>query len=303
MLHGKIVRSTCAHGVIQRLDVSGGGGEPGRRGRARRQRPARRADRVALRPGDPRPAAARDRPRALQRRAGGGRYRRGRGRGGRRLRARGRRVRGPARARDSRGGDGARRARHPRRDPAARAHAVSRHRAPPRAPARTSATTSGCATATSTAGFAESDEIFEDVFRTPAQQHCNLEPHVAVVSIEPDQATVWTSAASPYTVRFQVAETLRLPESAVRVVVSNVGGAYGSEDVPAAGAARRRHVVAGGREAGPRRAHAHRGVLHDHPPRGHGRSCGPGCAATARSSRARRGSSGAPVPTRTSARG
>lgn len=81
-------------------------------------------------------------------------------------------------------------------------------------------------------GFAEADEIFEDVFRTPAQQHCNLEPHVALVAIQPGQATVWTSAASPYTVRFQVAETLRLPESAVRVVVSNVGGAYGSKTYP-----------------------------------------------------------------------
>jgi CO/xanthine dehydrogenase Mo-binding subunit len=82
------------------------------------------------------------------------------------------------------------------------------------------------------AGFAEADEIFEDVFATPAQQHCNLEPHVAIVAIEDGQATVWTSAASPYTVRFQVAETLRLPESGVRVVVSNVGGAYGSKTYP-----------------------------------------------------------------------
>ena len=52
------------------------------------------------------------------------------------------------------------------------------------------------------------------------------------MAIEPGQATVWTSAASPYTVRFQVAETLRLPESAVRVVVSNVGGAYGAKTYP-----------------------------------------------------------------------
>jgi CO/xanthine dehydrogenase Mo-binding subunit len=81
-------------------------------------------------------------------------------------------------------------------------------------------------------GFAAADEIFEDVFRTPAQQHCNLEPHVTIVSIEEGRATVWTSAASPYTVRFQVAETLRLPESSVRVVVTNVGGAYGSKTYP-----------------------------------------------------------------------
>ena len=73
------------------------------------------------------------------------------------------------------------------------------------------------------------------------------------------------------------------------------------QDLPAAGAARGRHVVARGGEAGPRRARR--------APRSSSRSpatrprctCGPGCAATARSSRARRGSSGARVPTRTSA--
>jgi CO/xanthine dehydrogenase Mo-binding subunit len=82
------------------------------------------------------------------------------------------------------------------------------------------------------AGFAAADEVFEDVFHTPAQQHCNLEPHVTVVEIQGGQATVWTSSASPYTVRFQVAETLRLPQSRVRVIVTNVGGAYGSKTYP-----------------------------------------------------------------------
>jgi len=82
------------------------------------------------------------------------------------------------------------------------------------------------------AGFAEADEIFDEVFRTPAQQHCNLEPHATIVEIQDGHATVWTSAASPYTVRFQVAETLRLPQSRVRVIVTNVGGAYGAKTYP-----------------------------------------------------------------------
>jgi CO/xanthine dehydrogenase Mo-binding subunit len=82
------------------------------------------------------------------------------------------------------------------------------------------------------AGFAEADEVFEDVYSTPAQQHCNLEPHVTIVEIDDGRATVWTSSASPYTVRFQVAETLRLPQSRVRVLVTNVGGAYGSKTYP-----------------------------------------------------------------------
>ncbi len=82
------------------------------------------------------------------------------------------------------------------------------------------------------AGFAEAVEIFDDVYRTPAQQHGNLEPHVTVAQIDDDDVTIWTSSAAPYTVRAQVAETLRLPASRVRVLVYNVGGAYGSKTYP-----------------------------------------------------------------------
>ena len=82
------------------------------------------------------------------------------------------------------------------------------------------------------AGFAEAVEIFDDVYRTPAQQHGNLEPHVTVAQIDDGDVTIWTSSAAPYTVRAQVAETLRLPASRVRVLVYNVGGAYGSKTYP-----------------------------------------------------------------------
>lgn len=82
------------------------------------------------------------------------------------------------------------------------------------------------------AGFAEAAEVFEDVYRTPSQQHGNLEPHVTVAQIGEDDVTIWTSSAAPYTVRSQVAETLRMPASRVRVLVYNVGGAYGAKTYP-----------------------------------------------------------------------
>jgi CO/xanthine dehydrogenase Mo-binding subunit len=81
-------------------------------------------------------------------------------------------------------------------------------------------------------GFAESDEVFEGLYHTPALQHVSLEPHVCICRIDRPTATVWTSASSPYTVRFQVAETLGLPQAGVRVVVSNIGGAYGGKSYP-----------------------------------------------------------------------
>jgi CO/xanthine dehydrogenase Mo-binding subunit len=82
------------------------------------------------------------------------------------------------------------------------------------------------------AGFRRCDHVFEGVYRTPALQHASLEPHVTICQIVDRQATVWSSASSPFTVRFQVAETLRIPQSHVRVIVWNIGGAFGGKTYP-----------------------------------------------------------------------
>jgi len=81
-------------------------------------------------------------------------------------------------------------------------------------------------------GFNEADEVFEDTFRTPHQQHVSLEPHITLARIDGDHVTLWSTAASPYTTQFQVAETLRVPKSKVRVIVHNIGGAYGGKTYP-----------------------------------------------------------------------
>jgi CO/xanthine dehydrogenase Mo-binding subunit len=82
------------------------------------------------------------------------------------------------------------------------------------------------------AAMASADVIVEGVFRTPAQQHGNLEPHVTVASIDSDGVDIWTSSAAPFVARAQIAETLRLPLGRVRVRVANVGGAYGAKTYP-----------------------------------------------------------------------
>lgn len=82
------------------------------------------------------------------------------------------------------------------------------------------------------AGFREADEIFTGTFRTPAQQHVPLEPHTTIAAVEDGGATIWTSSAAPFTVRAQVAETLRIPASKVRVLTLNVGGAFGAKTYP-----------------------------------------------------------------------
>ncbi len=82
------------------------------------------------------------------------------------------------------------------------------------------------------AAMAEADHVFHDTFRTPAEQHASLEPHITVAQARDGQVTIWTASAAPYAARSQVAETLGLPASQVRVIVSNVGGAYGGKTYP-----------------------------------------------------------------------
>ncbi len=81
-------------------------------------------------------------------------------------------------------------------------------------------------------GMAEADEVFHDTFRTPAEQHASIEPHITVAQITSEGPTIWTTSAAPFTVRSQVAETLHIPASKVRVIVANVGGAYGGKTYP-----------------------------------------------------------------------
>ena len=79
-------------------------------------------------------------------------------------------------------------------------------------------------------GFAESEEIFEDVYTSPKIQHAHMEPHAAIAQWEPSgKLVVHTASQTPSVVRQQLAELLELPESQVRVVIPFVGGGYGGK--------------------------------------------------------------------------
>jgi CO/xanthine dehydrogenase Mo-binding subunit len=82
------------------------------------------------------------------------------------------------------------------------------------------------------AAMADADEVFHDTFRTPAEQHASIEPHITVAEITAEGPTLWTTSAGPFTARAQIAETLRIPASKVRIIVGNVGGAYGGKTYP-----------------------------------------------------------------------
>lgn len=84
-----------------------------------------------------------------------------------------------------------------------------------------------------TEGFARADLIFEDTFSNPSNQHVTLEPHVCVATVDDAKnVTVWSSTQTPYIVRAQLAETFRVPQQKVRVIVPTLGGGYGGKTYP-----------------------------------------------------------------------
>jgi CO/xanthine dehydrogenase Mo-binding subunit len=88
-------------------------------------------------------------------------------------------------------------------------------------------------------GFREADLVLEHTFRVPARHQGYLEPHAALVAIDPDERIqVWVSAKNPFGVRSQMAKALELPEERIRINVVNVGGEFGGKgdaiDLPVA---------------------------------------------------------------------
>lgn len=78
-------------------------------------------------------------------------------------------------------------------------------------------------------GFAEADAIVEDTFTTQIALHNPTEVHCSVVNWEGDYLTVWTSTQAVFDVRSEIADSLGLPASHVRVIKKYMGGGFGSK--------------------------------------------------------------------------
>src|SRR6185437_13889893 len=59
--------------------------------------------------------------------------------------------------------------------------------------------------------------------------HTPLEPRAAVAEWDGSKVTVWTGTQRPFAVRDQVAEAFRIPHSSVRVIMPDMGGAFGGK--------------------------------------------------------------------------
>jgi CO/xanthine dehydrogenase Mo-binding subunit len=76
-------------------------------------------------------------------------------------------------------------------------------------------------------GFAQSDVVIERFFRQCEVNAVSHEPRACVAVYENDTCTLWCSVQDPYRLQDSTARVLALPMEAVRVISTNLGGAFG----------------------------------------------------------------------------
>ena len=79
------------------------------------------------------------------------------------------------------------------------------------------------------AAFAAADHVFEHTFRTQQTLHLPLEPFVTLVEPGEDMVTIHTATQSVSFVRIEIARLLGWPENRVRVKVPYLGGGFGAK--------------------------------------------------------------------------
>lgn len=75
----------------------------------------------------------------------------------------------------------------------------------------------------------EADVKLEQHYTLQYIAHAPLEPRAAVAEWNGDRLTVWTGTQRPFGVRDELAQTFRIPSSKVRVIMPDMGSAYGGK--------------------------------------------------------------------------
>jgi xanthine dehydrogenase YagR molybdenum-binding subunit len=78
-------------------------------------------------------------------------------------------------------------------------------------------------------GFAESDVIIENEFRTQVQTHVPMETHGVVADWREDGLTIYASTQWTLSLRDEAAEHFDLPKSKIRVISEFTGGGFGAK--------------------------------------------------------------------------
>lgn len=80
------------------------------------------------------------------------------------------------------------------------------------------------------AGFRGAAHVFEDVYTTHSVHQTPMETRAVVADVDAQgRVTLHASTQHPFGVRAQIAEALRLPLTAIRVVTPHIGGGFGSK--------------------------------------------------------------------------
>lgn len=77
--------------------------------------------------------------------------------------------------------------------------------------------------------FAAADRVFEHTFQTQPVLHLPLEPFVTLAEPGDGRLTIHTASQMPSFVRSEIARLLRWPENRVRVKVPHLGGGFGAK--------------------------------------------------------------------------
>jgi CO/xanthine dehydrogenase Mo-binding subunit len=81
------------------------------------------------------------------------------------------------------------------------------------------------------AGFAQSDHIFEQRFSTQMVEHVSLEPHAAIADWDANgRVTIWATIGRITLARGDIARTLNMPMSRIRIIATVVGGNFGGKN-------------------------------------------------------------------------
>lgn len=81
-------------------------------------------------------------------------------------------------------------------------------------------------------GFRQAHAVVEGTYDTQVQTHSALETHGLVARWEGEELTVWASTQGIFDMRDQLAETLKIPVSKVRVITEYMGGGFGAKFGP-----------------------------------------------------------------------
>ena len=78
--------------------------------------------------------------------------------------------------------------------------------------------------------FRSAEYVREDRFATQAIAHCPLEPHGALASVDTSgKVILWSSTQSPFILCRDLAQTLNIPRTKIRVIKPFVGGGFGGK--------------------------------------------------------------------------